>query len=185
MKALNALELRLRSIVYRMPVPAYSALVALAVILFMAVYFGVVSAAEDESGSTGLPVVPLVTAGAMTAIFVWWGERKNRAQIPDVDERLGFDGVVLDPTSVGEGESLPPEWRKGLRDLADSKLMGFMPFILLAPFALITITAPATTGEAIWPSIVFVAMLFAFVAIAGAVTMHRGRNAELALGRTR
>lgn len=118
------------------------------------------------------------------AFFIWWEERKKRAANPDADRRLAFDRVVLDPSSTEEGEPLPQEWRKELRDLADSKAVGFMPLIIMAPMVLFIILFPASNGDAIWPSIVFVIVLFALVAIGGILGIRRGRNAELVLGRS-
>ena len=41
---------------------------------------------------------------------------------------------------------------------------------------------PAPMFEAVWPSVVFVSALFLLVALGTAQGIHRGRNAELALG---
>lgn len=150
----------------------------------MVALFGALVMTEDsKSDDSGFPLAPVIFAVAFGAIFIWWDERKKRAAIPDVDKRLAFDRVVLDPTFVGEGESLPPEWRKELRDLADSKAVGFLPCIIMAPMALIMILIPASNGDAIWPSVVLVIGLFTLVAIGGILGIRRARNSEIAHGR--
>ena len=141
-----------------------------------------VVAQGSQSGEGGFPVFQAVVGSVMAAFFLWWGERNKRAEFPDAEERLRFDRVLLDPASVVEGEILPSEWRKELRSIADNKAMGFIGFVLLAPAALIVIVVPASNGEAIWPSVVFVSALFVLVAIGAALGIHRARNAELALG---
>lgn len=183
MTALNALELRLRGFFYRLPLIACAVIAALTVGLVMFGLFGSRVVAEGaQSGEGGFPVFQSVVGSVMAAFFVWWGERNKRAEFPDAEERLRFDRIVLDPTTVKAGDSLPREWRKELRDLADSKAIGFMPFIIMAPMALIMVLIPASNGEAIWPSVVFVSALFVLVAIGAALGIHRARNAELALG---
>ena len=141
-----------------------------------------VVAQGSQSGEGGFPVFQAGVGSVMAAFFIWWGERNKRAEFPDAEERLRFDRVVLDPTSVGEGEILPSKWRKELRSIADSKAMGFIGFVLLAPVALIGIVVPASNGEAIWPSVVFVSTLFVLVAVGAAFGIQRARNAELAPG---
>ncbi|ANI91093.1 hypothetical protein [Dietzia timorensis] len=183
MTALSSLELRLRGFFYRLPLILCAVIAALAVVLVMFGLFGSrVVAQESQSGEGGFPVFQAGVGSVMAAFFIWWGERNKRAEFPDAEERLRFDRVVLDPTSVGEGEVLPSEWRKELRSIADSKAMGFIGFVLLAPVALIGIVVPASNGEAIWPSVVFVSTLFALVAVGAALGIQRARNAELALG---
>ena len=183
MTALDSLELRLRGFFYRLPLLACAVIAALAVGLVMFGLFGSrVVAQGSQTGEGGFPVFQAVVGSLMAAFFVWWSERNRRAEFPDAEERLRFDRIVLEPTSVVEGEILPSEWRKELRSIADNKAMGFIGFVLLAPAALIVIVVPASNGEAIWPSVVFVSALFLLVALGTAQGIHRGRNAELALG---
>lgn len=185
MTALSAFELKLRGIFYRIPLPVYTALVGLAIAFAMVALFGALEMTEGSmSDDDGFPVFPVVLASVLGTFFIWWEERKQRAANPDASRRLAFDRVVLDPSSREEGEPLPQEWRKELRDLADSKAVGFMPLIIMAPMVLLIIFIPATNGDAIWPSIVFVIVLFALVAIGGVLGIRRGRNAELVLGRS-
>lgn len=183
MTALNALELRTRGVLYRLPLLVYTALVGLAFFVAMVAFFGALDLTDtSKSGDDGFSVFPLVFAPVLGTFFIWWEERKKRAANPDVEKRLTFDRIVLDPTSVEEGESLPQEWRKELRDLADSKAIGFMPLIIMAPMALLMILIPASNGDAIWPSVVVVAVVVVIVVIGAVIGVHRARNAELALG---
>lgn len=185
MTALDAFELKLRGIFYRLPLIVCAVIAALAVGLVMFGLFGSRVVAEgSQSGEDGFPVFQTVVGSVIAAFFFWWGERNKRAEFPDAEERLRFDRVVLEPSSMEEGEPLPQEWRKELRDLADSKAVGFMPLIIMAPMVLFIILIPASNGDAIWPSIVFVIVLFALVAIGGILGIRRGRNAELVLGRS-
>ena len=183
MTALDSLELRLRGFFYRLPLIVCAVIAALAVGLVIFGLFGSRVVAEgSQSGEGGFPLFQAGVGSFMAAFFIWWGERNKRAEFPDAEERLRFDRVVLDPISVEKGEMLPSEWRKELRSIADNKAMGFIGFVLLAPAALIVIVVPASNGEAIWPSVVFVSALFLLVALGTAQGIHRGRNAELALG---
>lgn len=183
MTALDSLELRFREIYYRLPLLVCAVIAALAVGLVMFGLFGSrVVAQGSQSGEGGFPVFQASVGSVMAAFFIWWGERNKRADFPDAEERLRFDRVVLNPTSVEEGETLRQEWRKELRSIADNKAMGFIGFVLLAPAALIVIVVPSSNGEAIWPSVLFVSVLFVLVAIGAALGVHRARNAELALG---
>lgn len=183
MTGLDAFELKLRGIFYRLPLIVCAVIAALAVGLVVFGLFGSRVVAEgSQSGEDGFPVFQTVVGSVIAAFFFWWGERNKRAEFPDAEERLRFDRIALNPTSVEEGDILPSEWRKELRSIADNKAMGFIGYVLLAPLALIVIVVPASNGEAIWPSVIFVSVLFVLVTVGAAQGIHRGRNAELALG---
>lgn len=183
MTALSSLELRLRGYFYRLPLIVCAVIAALALGLVM---FGLfrsrVVAEGSQSGEDGFPVFQTVVGSVIAAFFFWRGERNKRAEFPDAEGRLRFDRVVLTPTSVEEGDILPSEWRKELRSIADNKAMGFIGYVLLAPIALIVIVVPASNRGAIWPSVIFVSVLFVLVTVGATQGIHRGRNAEQALG---
>ena len=183
MTLLDAMELRLRRVYYRLPVLVCAAVVGLAVALALFALFGLQVLGEgSRSSERGFPVFQAVFGSLMASFFAWWAERNKRAEFPDADDRLAFDRLVLAPAIANEGEGLTEKCRKQLRTIADNKMLGFMGFVLLAPAALIIVIIPASKGEAIWPSILFVSVLFALVAIGVAQGIHRGRNAERILG---
>ena len=61
MTALDAFELKLRGIFYRIPLPVYTALVGLAIAFAMVALFGALEMTEGSlSDDDGFPVFPVV-----------------------------------------------------------------------------------------------------------------------------